>query len=72
MEVELEQSKHLYSWPIPATLIDIQPHFPAWYNWARTQCGVQSLSHRSDVNNDNDIIQQHHQALLCHCHSPSP
>ena len=72
MEVELEPAKHLYSWPIPATLIDIQPHFPEWYNWARTQGGVQSLSHRSDVNNDNDIIQQHHQALSCSCHPSSP
>jgi hypothetical protein len=72
MQVELEQAKHLFTWPIPATLNDIQPHFPAWYNWARTQCGVQGLSHCNDVNNDNKIIQQHHQALSCLCHPSSP
>jgi hypothetical protein len=72
MQVELEQAKHLFTWPIPATLIDIQPHFPVWYDWARTQCGVQDLLHRNDVNNDNEIIQQRYQALSCSCHSPSP
>ncbi|CAF4837226.1 unnamed protein product, partial [Rotaria sp. Silwood2] len=53
-------------------LLDIQPHFPAWYNWARTQCGVQSLSHRNDTNDDNEITQQHHHQSSCHCHPPSP
>jgi hypothetical protein len=72
MQVELEQAKDLFIWPIPATLIDIQPHFPGWYNWARTQCRVQSLSYRNDMNNDNEITQQHHQALSCSCHPPSP
>ncbi|CAF2678652.1 unnamed protein product [Rotaria sp. Silwood2] len=43
-----------------------------WYNWARTQCKVQSLSYRNDMNNDDKIIQQHQQQLSCHCHPPSP
>ncbi|CAF3091854.1 unnamed protein product [Rotaria sp. Silwood2] len=72
MQRELEPAKDLIIWPIPATLNNIQPHFPAWYNWARTQCRVQSLSHRNDTNDDNEIIQQHQQQLLCHCHPPSP
>jgi hypothetical protein len=65
MQVELERTKDLFIWPIPATLIDIQPHFPGWYNWARTQCRVQDLS-------CNEITQQHHQTLSCSCHPPSP
>ncbi|CAF0945456.1 unnamed protein product [Rotaria sp. Silwood1] len=72
MHRELEPAKDLIIWPIPAELIDIQPHFSVWYDWARTQCGVQSLSHRNDKNNDNEIIQQHHQQSSCHCHPPSP
>ncbi|CAF1558519.1 unnamed protein product, partial [Rotaria sordida] len=72
MQIELEPAKELLIWPIPAALIDIQPHFSAWYNRARTQCGVQGLSHRNDMNDDNEFIQQHHQQLSCHCHPPSP
>ncbi|CAF2927168.1 unnamed protein product [Rotaria sp. Silwood2] len=72
MEKELEPAKELFTWPIPAELIDIQPHFSGWYNWARTQCGVQSLLHRNDENNDNELTQQHHQQSSCYCHSPSP
>ncbi|CAF1283583.1 unnamed protein product [Rotaria magnacalcarata] len=72
MEKEIEPAKELFTWPIPAELIDIQLHFPAWYDWARTQCGVQSLSHRNDKINDNESIQQHHQQSSCYCHPPSP
>ncbi|CAF2632198.1 unnamed protein product [Rotaria sp. Silwood2] len=32
MEKELVPAKELFTWPIPAELLDIQPHFPAWYN----------------------------------------
>ncbi|CAF3682874.1 unnamed protein product [Rotaria sp. Silwood1] len=72
MQKELEPAKELFIWPIPAALIDIQPHFPAWCNWARTQCRVQGLLHRNDMNDDNEFIQQHHQQSSCHCHPPSP
>lgn len=33
---------------------------------------MQDLSHRNDVNNDDEITQQHRQALPCSCHPPSP
>ncbi|CAF5110536.1 unnamed protein product, partial [Rotaria sp. Silwood1] len=69
---ELEPAKDLIIWPIPAMLIDIQPYYSMWYNWARTQCRVQSLLHRNDGNNDNELTQQHHQQSSCYCHSPSP
>ncbi|CAF1377451.1 unnamed protein product [Rotaria sordida] len=72
MQKELEPAKELFIWPIPATLIDIQPYYSMWYNWARTQCGVQSLSYRNDMNNDDKSLQQHQQQLSCHCHPPSP
>ncbi|CAF4359068.1 unnamed protein product, partial [Rotaria magnacalcarata] len=72
MQLELEPAKEFLVSPIAATLIDIQPHFSTWYNWARTQCGVQSLSYRNDKINDNEIIQQHNQNPSCDCHPPSP
>ncbi|CAF1196160.1 unnamed protein product [Rotaria sordida] len=72
MQKELEPAKGLFIWPIPATLIDIQPYYSMWYNWARTQCGVQSLSYRNDMNNDDKSLQQHQQQLSRHCHPPSP
>ncbi|CAF4643185.1 unnamed protein product [Rotaria sp. Silwood2] len=72
MEKELAPAKELFTWSIPAELLDIQPHFPVWYNWARTQCEVQNLLHRNDKNNDNEFTQQHHQQSSCYCHPPSP
>ncbi|CAM4955818.1 unnamed protein product [Rotaria socialis] len=72
MQIELEPVKEFLVLPIPAMLIDIQPHFSMWYSWARTQCGVQSLSHRNDKINDNEIIQQHNQHPSCDCHPSSP
>ncbi|CAF2027251.1 unnamed protein product [Rotaria magnacalcarata] len=72
MQLELEPAKEFLVSPIAAMLIDIQPHFSTWYNWARTQCGVQSLSYRNDKINDNEIIQQHNQNPSCDCHPPSP
>ncbi len=69
---ELEPAKELFIWPLPAALLDIQPHFSAWYDWARTQCGVRGLSHPNDMDNDNGITQQHHQQSSCYCHPPSP
>lgn len=65
MQVELERAKDLFIWPIPATLIDIQPYYAGWYNWARTQCRVQDLTH-------DETTQQHHQTPSCPCHPPSP
>ena len=72
MRVELEHAKQLIVWPIPATLINIQPHFSGWYNWARTQCRVQNLSYRNDMNRSNEIMQQRQQTSSCSCHPPSP
>ena len=72
MRVELEHAKELIVWPIPATLINIQPHFPGWYNWARTQCRVLNLSYRNDMNSGNEIMQQYQQSLSCSSHPPSP
>lgn len=72
MEVELEPAKELFNWPIPASLINIQPHFSNWYNWARTQCRVRGLSYRTDINGDRELIQQSHHELACSCHPPSP
>ena len=72
MRVELEHAQHLIIWPIPATLFNIQPHFPGWYNWARTQCRVQNLSYRHDMNRGNEIMQQYQQTSSCSCHPPSP
>ena len=72
MRVELERAKELIVWPIPAALINIQPHFLGWYNWARTQCKVLNLSYRNDMNSGNEIMQQYQQTLSCSCHPPLP
>lgn len=53
----LEQPKDLFIWALPATLVDIQPHFAAWYKGTRTQCRTQDLSNRNDLNNDSRITQ---------------
>ena len=76
MEKELKPAKGLVPWPIPALLIDLQPHFAAWYSWARTQCGVLSLVNRDDDNGgdnkDHQRQQQQFRTTSHKCHVPSP
>ena len=72
MRVEFEHAKELIVCPISAILINIQPHFSGWYNWARTQCRVLNLSYHNDMNSGNEIMQQYQQTLSCSCHPLSP
>ncbi|KAF9754357.1 hypothetical protein NGRA_3359, partial [Nosema granulosis] len=74
MNVELKPVKDLFTWLILGDLINIQPHFPGWYDWARTQCRVQNLTHRIDVNRDVGNTTQNHLLSLspCSCHRASP
>ncbi|CAF1349699.1 unnamed protein product [Adineta ricciae] len=60
MSKELEPVKSLLIWPIRATLINIQPHFSTWYEWARTRCGILSSSEKDGQ------PQRQHQPCKCH------
>jgi hypothetical protein len=68
MRLELQQERNLLTWPIPAKLINIQPHFNRWYTWALTQCRVKCLNEDEEINEAG--IKQQQQP--CTCHSPSP
>ncbi|CAF0791429.1 unnamed protein product [Adineta ricciae] len=60
MSKELEPVRTLLIWPIRATLINIQPHFSTWYEWARTRCGVLSSWEKDGQS------QRQHQPCKCH------
>ena len=68
MRLELKQERNLLTWPIPAKLINIQPHFNRWYTWALTQCRVKCLNEDEEINEAG--IKQQQQP--CTCHLPSP
>ncbi|CAF3343673.1 unnamed protein product [Rotaria sp. Silwood2] len=72
MNLELESANYLFTWPITSELINLQSHFPGWYEWARTQCRVQSLEQQAMENNDIIADQRNLSASSCICHRPSP
>ncbi|CAF3940867.1 unnamed protein product [Rotaria sp. Silwood1] len=72
MNLELESANYLFAWPITSELINLQPHFPGWYERARTQCWVQSLEQQAMENNDIIVGQRNLSTSSCTCHRPSP
>lgn len=72
MAFELEPAKELLAWPIRSKLINLQPRFSSWYNWARTRCRVSNLIVGDDDDDDYEFIQQQTQPVLCTCHRSSP
>jgi hypothetical protein len=72
MDLELESANYLFTWPITSELINLQPHFPGWYEGARTQCRVRSLEQQAMENNDITVGQRNLSTSLCTCHRPSP
>ena len=70
---ELEPRKDLFTWPIPAVLVNIQLHFPGWYSWGRSHCRETILTclDNSDEGEDDKSLQQQ-RMLTCICHLQSP
>ena len=69
MRKELEPKKDLFTWPIPAVLVNLQLYFPGWYAWGRSQCRGTTLSYCDD---EDEGLQQHQRMLVCSCHLQSP
>jgi len=72
MNKEMEPAKELFACSITSELMNIQPHFSSWYEWARTQCRVQGLIHQVEVDKDVEAGQQNPSLLPCSCHQASP
>jgi hypothetical protein len=72
MNKEMEPAKKLFACSITSELMNIQPHFSSWYEWARTQCRVQGLIHQVEVDKDVEAGQQNPSLLPCSCHQASP
>ncbi|CAF4803594.1 unnamed protein product, partial [Rotaria sp. Silwood2] len=76
MDKELEpiQDSHLFNWPTTASLIDIQPYFSDWYEWALAHCESCRPNHHRQhggVNYDN-VTTQNYSSFKCVCHEQSP
>ncbi|CAF1307686.1 unnamed protein product [Rotaria sordida] len=77
MDNELEpiQDYHLFNWPTTASLIDIQPYFPDWYEWALAHCELCRPNHHryhpDGINND-DFTTENYSLSMCVCHEQSP
>ncbi|CAF4561393.1 unnamed protein product [Rotaria sp. Silwood2] len=76
MDKELEpiQDSHLFNWPTTASLIDIQPYFSDWYEWALAHCESCRPNHHHQpggINYDN-VTTQNHLSSMCICHERSP
>ena len=74
MSKELDPSKgyRLFNWPILASIVDIQPRFSSWYEWALTQCESCRPKHRLNGLNDINVTTQNYSSLMCACHEQSP
>ena len=62
----------LFNWPILASMVDIQPRFSDWYEWALTQCESCRPKHRLNSVNDINVTTQNYSSLMCVCHEQSP
>ena len=74
MSKELDPSKgyRLFNWPILASIVDIQPRFSRWYEWALTQCESCRPKHHLNGVNDINVTTQNYSSLMCACHEQSP
>ncbi|CAF2932692.1 unnamed protein product [Rotaria sp. Silwood2] len=73
-ELEPIQDYHLVNWPATALLIDIQPYFSDWYEWALAHCESCCPNHNphyDEINYDN-VTTQNYSSSTCVCHEPSP
>ncbi|CAF1454661.1 unnamed protein product [Adineta ricciae] len=71
MRKELEPVNHLLDWPIRSELINLQPHFAGWYEWARTLCRVQNLQ-ENVIKVESNEINRSNDPMKCTCHRESP
>jgi hypothetical protein len=74
MNMELNPAKDycLFNWLISTLMIDIQPCFPGWYEWALTHCESCCPKHHLVSANDINAITQIYSSSRCVCHEQSP
>ncbi|CAF3293175.1 unnamed protein product [Rotaria sp. Silwood2] len=73
-ELEPIQDYHLVNWPATALLIDIQPYFSDWYEWALAHCEScrPNHNHHCDGINYDNVTTQNYSSSKNVCHEPSP
>jgi hypothetical protein len=71
-ELDPDKNYYLFNWSISSLMIDIQPHFSGWYNWALTHRESCCQKHHPDGANDINVTTQNYSSSMCVCHEQSP
>ncbi|CAF3729881.1 unnamed protein product [Rotaria socialis] len=71
-ELDPIKNSALFKWPTLASLLDIQPHFPGWYEWALTHSESCCPKHHLDDANNVNIMSQNYLSSIFYCPRQSP